>query len=77
MAKWRDINCTLDNASDVGLSLSNPIKVADEDLYFDITEAVTPSEPYEQSLNFAKLPVLVKNADAEYAQVFNNGVENF
>lgn len=72
-----DINCTLDNASDIGLSLSNPIKVADEDLYFSINQAVTPSEPYEQSLNEAKLPVLVKDANAEYAQVFNNGTENF
>lgn len=72
-----DLDCVLDSASSIGLSISNPVKIADEDLYFSINQAVTPSEPYEQALTEAKLPVLVKDANAEYAQVFNNGTENF
>ena len=72
-----ELSYLVDNASDVTISLTSPVVVADEDLFFSITNTVTPSEPYEQTLNSAKLPVVYVNADAQYAEVFNNGTENF
>lgn len=72
-----DISCVLNSADDISLSLTSPLIVADEELFFSINNVATPSSPYEQALDKAKLPVLYINSDGEYDQIFNNGVENF
>jgi hypothetical protein len=57
-----DITVTTNNTNNVKFSLSSPVVIFDEDITHSITHAVSPTNPYEQSLvNNVNIPIIYYN----------------
>lgn len=70
-AVWRsggEVTYTLGSDTNVNLTFTSPISMADEDLEHTITHALVPSNNYEQVLTDALLPTLYLNG-AGYSQI--------
>lgn len=63
---------TLLDDSNNKLSITSPIRIADEDLNHTIIDVATPMNPYEQKLTNAKLSVLYIDNNGEYRSSNNN-----
>lgn len=77
---WLDggnLSFILNDKNHIELDISAPIILKDGELNFEVTDAVTPTDDFEQRLTRAELPVLHIDAMKEIAQTFNNGPENF
>ena len=65
-----NINYTLNDPSSLALGINTPIKIADEELFFDITHSNAPTGYFDQVLNSnALIPILYLDNNLEYKSV--------